>query len=95
MHTKEEKMQAFGRLSDVLDELREKCPWDKKQTNESLRANTIEEVYELCDALISNNNKEICKELGDVLLHVVFYAKIGAEKKSSTSTMFATNSVTN
>lgn len=81
MHTKEEKMQAFGRLLDVLDELREKCPWDKKQTNESLRANTIEEVYELCDALISNNNKEICKELGDVLLHVVFYAKIGAEKK--------------
>ena len=81
MHTKEEKMQAFGRLLDVLDELREKCPWDKKQTNESLRANTIEEVYELCDALISNNNKEICKELGDVLLHVVFYAKIGAEKE--------------
>lgn len=81
MHTKEEKMQAFGRLLDVLDELREKCPWDKKQTNESLRANTIEEVYELCDALISNNNKEICKELGDVLLHVVFYAKISAEKE--------------
>jgi XTP/dITP diphosphohydrolase len=66
---------------DVLDTLREKCPWDKKQTNESLRPNTIEETYELCDAIIKNDNIEICKELGDVLLHVCFYAKIGSEKK--------------
>ena len=72
-------MKSFGRLLDVLDELREKCPWDRKQTNESLRPNTIEEVYELCDALIQNDKKNICKELGDVLLHVVFYAKIGSE----------------
>ena len=79
MHTKEEKMEAFGRLLDVLDELRVKCPWDRKQTNESLRPNTIEEVYELCDALMKNDRPNICKELGDVLLHVVFYAKIGSE----------------
>lgn len=79
MHTRQEQMEAFGRLLDVLDELRVKCPWDRKQTNESLRPNTIEEVYELCDALIKNDPKNICKELGDVLLHVVFYAKIGSE----------------
>ena len=79
MSTREEQMQSFGRLLDVLDELREKCPWDRKQTNESLRPNTIEEVYELCDALVQNDKKNICKELGDVLLHVVFYAKIGSE----------------
>ena len=79
MSTREEQMQSFGCLLDVLDELREKCPWDRKQTNESLRPNTIEEVYELCDALIQNDKKNICKELGDVLLHVVFYAKIGSE----------------
>lgn len=79
MHTREEKIEAFGRLLDVLDELRVKCPWDRKQTNESLRPNTIEEVYELCDALMKNDKKNICKELGDVLLHVVFYAKIGSE----------------
>lgn len=79
MHTKQEKIEAFGRLLDILDELREKCPWDRKQTNESLRPNTIEEVYELCDALMKNDEKNICKELGDVLLHVVFYAKIGSE----------------
>ena len=79
MHTREEQLQAFGRLLDVLDELRVKCPWDRKQTNESLRPNTIEEVYELCDALMKNDKKNICKELGDVLLHVVFYAKIGSE----------------
>jgi len=79
MYTKEEKVEAFGRLLDILDELREKCPWDRKQTNESLRPNTIEEVYELCDALMKNDEKNICKELGDVLLHVVFYAKIGSE----------------
>ena len=79
MHTREEKLEAFGRLLDVLDELRVKCPWDRKQTNESLRPNTIEEVYELCDALMKNDKPNICKELGDVLLHVVFYAKIGSE----------------
>ncbi|MBO5660566.1 MAG: nucleoside triphosphate pyrophosphohydrolase [Bacteroidaceae bacterium] len=81
MHTREEKMQAFGRLLDVLDELREKCPWDHKQTKESLRPNTIEETYELCDALVKDDVNEICKELGDVLLHVCFYAKIGSEKE--------------
>ncbi|MDY6099264.1 MAG: nucleoside triphosphate pyrophosphohydrolase [Bacteroidaceae bacterium] len=80
MHTKEEKMQAFGRLLDVLDELREKCPWDHKQTNESLRPNTIEETFELCDALLRHDTHNICKELGDVLLHVCFYAKIGSEE---------------
>lgn len=79
MHTKEEKMEAFGRLLDVLDVLREKCPWDRKQTYESLRPNTIEEVYELCDALIKDDTDNICKELGDVLLHICFYAKIGLE----------------
>lgn len=73
-------MQAFGRLLDILDELREKCPWDRKQTNESLRANTIEEVYELSEAIIDNDNEDLKKELGDVLLHIVFYAKIGEEK---------------
>lgn len=79
MSTKEEKMEAFGRFLDILDELRVKCPWDKKQTNESLRPNTIEETYELCDALMRDDKKDICKELGDVLLHVAFYAKIGSE----------------
>jgi len=79
-HTKEEKLKAFGDFLDVLDTLRKKCPWDRKQTNESLRPNTIEEVYELCDALIAEDNENICKELGDVLLHVAFYAKIGEEK---------------
>ena len=81
MHTREEKLEAFGRLLDVLDTLREKCPWDRKQTNESLRPNTIEETYELCDALINNDTMNICKELGDVLLHVCFYAKIGSEQE--------------
>lgn len=80
MHTKEEKMKAFGRLLDVLDTLRTECPWDRKQTNESLRPNTIEEVYELCDAILKDDSRNICKELGDVLLHVCFYAKIGEEK---------------
>lgn len=80
MHTREEKMEAFGRLLDILDELRVKCPWDKKQTNESLRTNTVEETFELCDALLNANNKEIEKELGDVLLHIIFYAKIAEEK---------------
>lgn len=72
-------MEAFGRLLDVLDTLREKCPWDRKQTNESLRPNTIEETFELCDALMNNDMKNICKELGDVIMHVMFYAKIGSE----------------
>ena len=80
MHDKKEKLESFGRLLDVLDTLREKCPWDKKQTNESLRPNTIEETYELCNAIIDDDNGEICKELGDVLLHICFYAKIGSEK---------------
>lgn len=81
MHTREEQLAAFGRLLDVLDTLRAECPWDKKQTNESLRPNTIEETYELCDALISDDTANICKELGDVLLHICFYAKIGQEKE--------------
>ncbi len=80
MHTKEEKLQAFSRLLDVMDTLREKCPWDRKQTYQSLRPNSIEEVYELADALLKEDDRNICKELGDVLLHVVFYAKIGSEK---------------
>ena len=80
MHTKEEKMAAFGRYLDVLDALRENCPWDRKQTNESLRPNTIEETFELCDALMKDEQNEICKELGDVLLHICFYARIAEEK---------------
>lgn len=80
MATKEEKLQAFSRLLDVLDELRVKCPWDRKQTNESLRPNTVEEVFELCDALISDDVPNIKKELGDVLLHVCFYSKIADEQ---------------
>ena len=80
MHTREEQLQAFGRLLDILEELREKCPWDSKQTNESLRTNTIEEVYELCDALAAGDDGNICKELGDVLMHVCFSALFGSEK---------------
>lgn len=82
MATKQEKMEAFGRLLDIMDELREKCPWDRKQTNESLRTNTIEETYELCDAIMKGDDNNIKKELGDLLLHVVFYAKIGEEKSA-------------
>ncbi len=82
MNTRQQKIEAFGRLLDVMDELRAKCPWDKVQTNESLRANTIEETYELAEAIINNDNEEIKKELGDLLLHVVFYSKIGEEKKA-------------
>jgi XTP/dITP diphosphohydrolase len=78
---KEEKLQAFGRLLDIMDELRVKCPWDRKQTNESLRTNTIEETYELCEAIIKNEIPEIKKELGDVLLHVIFYAKIAEDQQ--------------
>jgi XTP/dITP diphosphohydrolase len=80
MNTREAKLQAFGRLLDIMDELRVKCPWDRKQTSESLRTNTIEEVYELCEAIIQGNNTEIKKELGDVLLHVIFYAKIAQDQ---------------
>jgi XTP/dITP diphosphohydrolase len=80
-NSREKKLEAFGRLLDILDELRVKCPWDRKQTNDSLRPNTIEETYELCDALIRDDQQEICKELGDVLLHVVFYGRIGEEKQ--------------
>ena len=81
MHSREDIMASFGRFLDVLDELREKCPWDRKQTNQSLRPNTIEECFELCDALIADDTQNICKELGDVLLHVAFYAKIASEKE--------------
>lgn len=80
MHSREEKLEAFGRLIDVLDELRVKCPWDRKQTFDSLRPNTIEEVYELCDASMNHDWKNVCKELGDVMEHVIFYAIMGREK---------------
>jgi XTP/dITP diphosphohydrolase len=79
-HSKEEKLKAFERLLDVMDTLREKCPWDREQTNESLRENTIEETMELSEAILNDVPAEIRKELGDVLLHIVFYAKIGDEK---------------
>lgn len=79
-HTREEKIEALGKVIDTLDILRVQCPWDRKQTNESLRPNTIEEVYELCDALINDDNQNIKKELGDVLLHILFYSKIAEEK---------------
>jgi XTP/dITP diphosphohydrolase len=79
MHTREQQLQAFGRLLDIMDELRSKCPWDQKQTFQSLRHLTIEETYELGDAILNNDLQEIKKELGDVLLHIVFYAKIGSE----------------
>ena len=78
-HPRRAQLESFEYLLDILDQLREKCPWDKKQTYQSLRPNTIDEVYELNDALLAEDNEEICKELGDVLLHVIFYAKIGSE----------------
>lgn len=80
-NSKEYRLEAFGKLLDVLDILREQCPWDRKQTNQSLRCNTIEEVYELSNALIEEKSSEIKKELGDVLLHVLFYSKIADEKQ--------------
>jgi len=80
MHRMEEKLKAFERLLEIMDELREKCPWDREQTLESLRNLTIEETYELADAIMEQNLEEIRKELGDILLHIVFYAKIGSEK---------------
>ena len=79
MSNREEQLKAFGRLLDIMDDLREKCPWDRKQTFDSLRQNTIEETYELATAISRHDMNEICKELGDVLLHVVFYAKMGSE----------------
>ena len=82
MHTREEKLAAFGRLLDIMDDLRAKCPWDMKQTMESLRHLTIEETYELGDAILDGDLEEVKKELGDVLLHIVFYAKIGSETAS-------------
>jgi len=80
------RLEAFKELLDIMDELREKCPWDKKQTLESLRKLTIEETYELGDAILKNDLQEIKKELGDLMLHIVFYAKIGSEKKAFTIT---------
>ena len=82
MNSRKEQLAAFNRLLDIMDDLREKCPWDKKQTLESLRHLTIEETYELADAILDNDLPEIKNELGDVLLHIVFYAKIGSEKKA-------------
>ena len=79
-HTRKEQLEAINRLMDTLDVLRVKCPWDAKQTNESLRPNTIEEVYELAQALLADDTQDIKKELGDVLLHILFYSKIGDEK---------------
>ena len=81
MNSRPQQLEAFSRLLDIMDELRQKCPWDKKQTFQSLRHLTIEETYELGDAILDNNVVEIKKELGDLLLHIVFYSKIGAEKK--------------
>ncbi|MBQ4394071.1 MAG: nucleoside triphosphate pyrophosphohydrolase [Paludibacteraceae bacterium] len=80
MSSREEQLKAFGRLLDIMDDLREKCPWDRKQTFDSLRQNTIEETFELATAISRHDMTEISKELGDVLLHVVFYAKMGSEK---------------
>jgi XTP/dITP diphosphohydrolase len=82
LNSREDQLAAFNRLLDIMDDLREKCPWDQKQTLESLRHLTIEETYELADAILDNDLPEIKKELGDVLLHIVFYAKIGSEKKA-------------
>lgn len=79
MSSREEQLKAFGRLLDIMDDLREKCPWDRKQTFDSLRQNTIEETFELATAISRHDMNEISKELGDVLLHVVFYAKMGSE----------------
>lgn len=79
MHSKEEKLAAFGRLLDIMDDLRAKCPWDKKQTLQSLRYLTIEETYELADAILENDLKELKGEIGDLMLHMVFYSKIASE----------------
>ena len=82
MNSKSSKLEAFGRLLDVMDELREKCPWDQNQTFETLRHLTIEETYELGDAILNNDLNEIKKELGDLLLHIVFYARLGSEESA-------------
>jgi MazG family protein len=84
MTEKDQRLKEFGRLLDILEELRAKCPWDMKQTNESLRKLTIEETYELADAIIEGNDPGIRDELGDLLLHIVFYARIGTEKGAFT-----------
>lgn len=82
MYNRKDQLKAFERLLDIMDDLREKCPWDRKQTLESLRTLTIEETYELGDAILENDLEEVKKELGDLLLHLVFYSKIGSEKKA-------------
>jgi len=82
LNSRKDQLDAFNRLLDIMDDLREKCPWDQKQTFESLRHLTIEETYELADAILENDLPEIKKELGDVLLHIIFYAKIASEKKA-------------
>jgi len=82
MNSRQEQLKAFDRLLNVMDDLREKCPWDKKQTMQTLRHLTIEETYELADAILNNDLNEVKKELGDVLLHIVFYSKIGSESNS-------------
>ena len=82
MHTREEKLQAFGRLLDIMDALREKCPWNGEQTMESIRRLTEEEVYELSDAIMKGESQAVCKEIGDLLYHMVFYARIGQEQES-------------
>src|SRR6478672_7775534 len=88
MNSRQQQLEAFNRLLDIMDDLRAKCPWDKKQTMESLRHLTIEETYELSDAILNNDLPEIRKELGDVLLHIVFYAKIGSEQSEDKSYHF-------
>ena len=82
MNSRQEQLNAIDRLLTIMDELREQCPWDKKQTLESLRHLTIEETYELADAILTNDLNEIKKELGDLLLHIAFYSKIGSETKA-------------
>ncbi len=80
MHTHQQKIEAFGRLLTIMDELREQCPWDRKQTNETLRNLTIEETYELADAILSNDSAGVKEEIGDLMLHMVFYARIASEQ---------------
>lgn len=82
MHSRNEKLAAFGKLLDIMDDLREKCPWDQKQTMESLSYLTVEETYELTDAISEGNLEEVKKEIGDLMLHMVFYSKIGSEKQA-------------
>ena len=82
MNSKQEKLKAIERVLDIMDTLREECPWDKKQTFESLRHLTIEETYELCEAILSGDRTQIKKELGDLLLHIVFYSKLGSEENA-------------